>query len=77
MQEQIAIENLAEAEAKKELARLAALIAAANTAYHGNDAPDISDAEFDRLKQRNQEIEAKFPHLVRADSPSKSMVRAR
>lgn len=57
-------------DAKAELARLAILIGAANTAYHTRDAPQISDAEYDRLKQRNAAIEARFPHLKRADSPS-------
>ncbi|MFU8882962.1 MAG: NAD-dependent DNA ligase LigA [Rhodobacterales bacterium] len=57
-------------DAKAELARLAILIGAANTAYHTRDAPQMSDAEYDRLKQRNTAIEARFPHLKRADSPS-------
>ena len=62
--------DLTEAEARAELARLADAIAAANTAYHGLDAPEISDAEYDALKRRNAEIEARFPALKRADSPS-------
>ena len=66
----VAIEDLTEAAAREELSRLASNIARANRAYHGNDAPEISDAEFDRLKARNQQIEAKFPGLVRSDSPS-------
>ena len=57
-------------EAEVELARLAAAIAAANTAYHTLDTPEISDAEYDALKRRNAEIEARFPGLKRADSPS-------
>lgn len=61
---------LTEAEARNELARLAAEIAAANQAYHMLDAPEISDADYDALKRRNAEIEARFPHLKRADSPS-------
>lgn len=70
MTDQIAIENLTEEQAKQELARLAALVAQANIAYHAKDAPEISDAEFDGLKRRNAQIEARFPHLKRADSPS-------
>lgn len=62
--------DLTEAEARAELARLADAIAAANTAYHGLDAPEISDADYDALKRRNAEIEARFPALKRADSPS-------
>ena len=58
------------ADAAAELAALADAIAAANRAYHTDDAPDISDADYDRLKQRNAAIEARFPTLKRADSPS-------
>ncbi|WP_022704495.1 NAD-dependent DNA ligase LigA [Pseudorhodobacter ferrugineus] len=61
---------LTEAEALAELERLSALLLAANAAYHTQDAPEISDAEYDALKRRNLAIEAKFPHLKRADSPS-------
>lgn len=64
------VTTLTEAEARAELERLAAALAAANTAYHGKDAPELSDADYDRLKQRNAEIEARFPALKRADSPS-------
>ncbi|MGQ0559370.1 MAG: NAD-dependent DNA ligase LigA [Sphingosinicella sp.] len=59
-----------EAEAAAELERLAKEIARHNRLYHGEDAPQISDAEFDDLVRRNSELEAKFPHLVREDSPS-------
>jgi DNA ligase (NAD+) len=62
--------QLSEAEARQELARLASAIAAANEAYHRLDAPEISDAEYDALKRRNAEIEERFPHLKRGDSPS-------
>ena len=62
--------QLSEAEARLELARLAGEIAAANEAYHRLDAPEISDADYDALKRRNAEIEARFPHLKRGDSPS-------
>ncbi|WP_136645538.1 NAD-dependent DNA ligase LigA [Tabrizicola sp. YIM 78059] len=64
------VEALTEREAAEELARLAAAIAAANRAYHTLDAPEISDAEYDALKRRNAAIEARFPALKRADSPS-------
>jgi DNA ligase (NAD+) len=64
------VEALTEAEARAELARLAIALAAANTAYHTLDAPEISDAEYDALKRRNAEIEARFPGLKRSDSPS-------
>ncbi len=63
-------ENLTEAEAKSELARLASEIAHHNQLYYQQDAPEISDADFDALVKRNQAIEARFPSLRRADSPS-------
>ncbi|WP_282064817.1 NAD-dependent DNA ligase LigA [Aliiroseovarius marinus] len=66
----IAVNDLTEAQAKDELARLAALLAAANLAYHGKDAPEISDAEYDAAKRRNADIEARFPQLKHADSAS-------
>jgi DNA ligase (NAD+) len=64
------ISDLTEAEARAELARLSTLLAAANQAYHGADDPEISDAEYDALKQRNAALEAAFPDLKRPDSPS-------
>ena len=67
------LEQLTEAEARAELARLAKVIAAANRAYHTLDAPEISDAEFDALKRRNLALEARFPGLTRADSPSEQV----
>lgn len=59
-----------EAEAANELMRLARKINRANKAYHLNDAPDISDPEYDALVRRNAELEAAFPHLIRPDSPT-------
>lgn len=59
------------AEAANELMRLAKQIAYHNARYHTDDAPEISDAEYDALVRRNNELEAQFPELVRADSPSK------
>lgn len=58
-------------EAKAELERLAREIARADNAYYQNDAPNLTDAEYDALKHYNADIEVKFPQLVRADSPSK------
>ncbi|VWX52236.1 NAD-dependent DNA ligase LigA [Novosphingobium sp. 9U] len=59
-----------EAEAANELMRLAKAIARANRLYHAEDAPEISDAEYDALVRRNAELEAAYPHLIRPDSPT-------
>lgn len=64
------VEALTEAEAAEELAALAAEIARHDRAYYERDAPLISDAEYDALRRRNAAIEARFPHLIRPDSPS-------
>ena len=64
------VEALTEREAEAELAHLAKALAAANLAYHAADAPEITDAAYDALKRRNAAIEARFPGLKRADSPS-------
>ncbi len=60
-----------EADAANELMRLARTIAHHNNRYHAEDAPEISDAEYDALVRRNNELEAAFPHLIRADSPNR------
>ena len=65
-----AVDALSEAEASNELARLAKEIAYHDQRYHGEDAPDISDADYDAMRQRNEAIEARFPQLKRADSPT-------
>ncbi|HEY7301288.1 MAG TPA: NAD-dependent DNA ligase LigA [Xanthobacteraceae bacterium] len=65
------VEELTEAQVKAELKRLAAEIAEHDTRYYQEDAPVISDAAYDALRRRNDEIEARFPALVRTDSPSR------
>ena len=65
------VKDLTAEEAARELEHLAAEMAKSDIAYYQNDAPYLSDAEYDRLKHRNLEIEARFPQLIRADSPSK------
>ncbi|KTF67359.1 NAD-dependent DNA ligase LigA [Sphingomonas sp. HT-1] len=60
-------------DAAAKLARLAAEIAHHNRRYHDEDAPEISDADFDALVRQNAEIEAAFPELIRADSPSRQV----
>jgi DNA ligase (NAD+) len=64
------VEALDEAEAAAELEILAAKIAHHDALYYRQDAPEISDADYDALRVRNMEIEERFPHLVRDDSPS-------
>jgi DNA ligase (NAD+) len=67
----IAPEALDERQAKVELKRLAAEIAGHDQRYYQDDAPTISDAEYDALRRRNATIEARYPGLLRADSPSR------
>ena len=62
--------NLSDAEAAAELASLAAEIARHDALYHGDDNPEVTDADYDRLVARNRLLEAAFPALIRADSPS-------
>jgi len=64
---------ISEADAANELMRLAKQIAYHNRRYHVEDAPEISDAEYDALVRRNAELEAAYPHLIRADSPSRQV----
>ena len=67
------VEQLNEAEAAEELAFLAAELSRHDVLYHGKDAPEISDADYDGLKRRNDLIEERFPALVREDSPSRKV----
>jgi DNA ligase (NAD+) len=66
----VSVADLTEAQAKAELKRLAAEIAAHDKRYYQQDAPTVTDAEYDALRRRNAAIETRFPELIRADSPS-------
>ncbi len=69
----VAVANLSEKQAATELKALAVEIAQHDAAYHGEDAPTITDAAYDSLCKRNDAIEKRFPGLKRADSPSKKV----
>lgn len=65
------IKNITEQEAKQKLEYLAREIEKADMAYYQNDEPYLDDAQYDKLRHLNNALEAKFPHLIRADSPSR------
>ena len=67
------IELMTRLEAEEELAFLAKRMAELDIAYHQKDAPLVSDAEYDKLKRRNELLEEAFPDLIRPDSPSRKV----
>src|SRR2546430_3763143 len=67
------VKSLTKAEARVELKRLALEIESHDKAYYQQDAPKISDAEYDALRQRFNAIEARFPELVTSSSPSQKI----
>ena len=67
------VESLTPEQAAAELAWLASEIHRHDEAYHGRDDPEITDAEYDALRRRNEAIEDRFPDLRRDDSPSRSV----
>ncbi len=72
-----AVNELTEAEAVEELTKLADELAQNDIRYFQDDSPSISDAEYDAMKRRNGEIEARFPQLIRENSPSLNVGAAR
>ena len=70
MPDPIDVDTLDEPAALAELARLADELSAHDLRYYQDEAPTVSDADYDALKRRNTAIEARFPHLVRENSPS-------
>ncbi len=66
----IPVDQLTEEQAREDFARLTAALARHDALYHGEDAPEISDADYDALKRRALEIEEAFPELTSAESPS-------
>ncbi|MEQ1756265.1 MAG: NAD-dependent DNA ligase LigA [Micropepsaceae bacterium] len=71
MTKSVPVSKLSEKDAAAELDRLAKEIVGHDKRYFAEDAPTVSDADYDALKKRNQAIEAQFPRLIRADSPSR------
>ncbi|MGB1361525.1 MAG: NAD-dependent DNA ligase LigA [Alphaproteobacteria bacterium] len=67
------INTIDEAQAKKILQSLAMEINFHDQQYHQKDAPTITDAEYDKLRNLNNAIEEKFPHLILPNSPSKKV----
>ena len=65
------VETITKPDAVVELEELAKLIAYHDARYHGEDAPEINDAEYDALRRRNDALEARFPDMIRPDSPSR------
>src|ERR1700704_3211106 len=67
------VATLTKAQAKVELKRLALEIESHDRYYYQDDAPKISDADYDALRQRFNAIEARFPEFVASDSPSQKV----
>src|SRR5215469_1214973 len=68
-----AVTDLTKAQAKVEHKRLALELEGHDRRYYQDDAPSVSDAEYDALRQRFNAIEKRFPELVTSDSPSQKV----
>jgi DNA ligase (NAD+) len=73
MKEPVSIESLTAAQARREHARLGEEIAAHDRRYYTEDAPTVSDAEYDALRQRYEALEAAFLELATPDSLAKKV----
>jgi DNA ligase (NAD+) len=69
----LAVDEMTQRQAEREHARLEAEIKTHDAAYYQNDAPTVSDAEYDALRRRYNAIEARFPDLRTLDSLSRKV----
>src|SRR6266436_5553139 len=67
------VTDLTKAQAKVELTRLAIELAGHDKRYYQDDAPSVTDAEYDELRKRFNAIETRFPEFVTSDSPSQKV----
>ena len=69
----LSVDEMTERQGRAEHKRLADEIAHHDKLYHVQDSPEISDADYDRLRQRLKAIEARFPQLVDLLSPTQQV----
>ncbi|KQQ85989.1 NAD-dependent DNA ligase LigA [Aureimonas sp. Leaf324] len=73
MSDRPALDAMTPDEAAAELEQLAREMAEHDRRYYEDDAPTVTDAEYDALRKRNAALEARFPDLVRSDSPARKV----
>lgn len=71
--EALAVEQLSETQAQSELKHLAKLLRQYDKSYYQQDNPDVDDATYDKVRQRFNAIEKRFPNLIQDDSPSQQV----